>query len=93
MILDLDGKTLVVRIERWSLSYRPGSEHPIKLKPKIEMQSARVMLLDDEAAAVRRLQRRPAARLLRLLEVALLLGREFVARHGSSRYTSASRVE
>jgi hypothetical protein len=55
MILDLDGKTLVVRIERRSLGYRPGSEHPIKLKPKIEMQSARVMLLDDEAAAVRRL--------------------------------------
>lgn len=73
MILDLNGKTLVVWIERRTFGHRPGFEHAIELKPKIVMQSRRVMFLDDEAPPIRCLQCRLAARLLRLLKIALLL--------------------
>ena len=73
VVVDLDGKALVVWIERRSLRHCPGFEHAIKLKPKIVMQLGRIMLLDDEAPPVGRPQGRLAARFLRLLKITFLL--------------------
>ncbi len=94
MVLDLDSQALVVRIERRSFGHRPGLEDAIEFEPQIIMQPRRVVFLNDEAPAVRRLQLRCAARLVRLLKIAfLLVSRELVAGHGSPRYKSASRLE
>ncbi len=68
MIFHLDGEALVMRIERGAAGHRPGFEDAVELKTKIVVQPGRVMLLDDEAAAFRWLDRLLAAGLLRLLE-------------------------
>ena len=49
MVLDLDRKPLVVRIERGPARHRPGFEDAVKLQPEIVMQSRRRMLLDHES--------------------------------------------
>lgn len=70
VILDLDHETLVVRIERWPLSHRPGFEHPVELEPQIIMEPCGVVLLDHEPPPVRRLDLHLAARFAGL-EIAL----------------------
>ena len=57
MIFHLDRKALVVRIERRAFGHRPGFEDAVELKPQVVVQPRGVMFLDDEAPAVRRLDR------------------------------------
>ena len=48
MVFHLDGKALVMRIERGASSYSPGFEDAIQLKAQVIMQPRGVMLLDNE---------------------------------------------
>src|SRR5699024_5925103 len=49
MVLGLDRKTIVLRIGRRALRQSPGGEHSFVFESEIPVQSARVVLLDDEA--------------------------------------------
>ena len=49
VVLDLDRKALVVRIERGPARHRPGLEDAVELEPEIVVQAPRVVPLDDEA--------------------------------------------
>jgi len=55
MVFDLNCKPLVIRIKRRTSGHCPGFEHSIELDTKIVVHSCRIMLLDDEAATVGRL--------------------------------------
>jgi hypothetical protein len=71
VIFHLDRKALVVRIERRPLRHCPGFEDAVELEPQIVVQPGGVVLLNDEAQAVRGGHSRIIAGLLRLLEIAL----------------------
>src|SRR5699024_1913559 len=49
MVLRLHRQTVVLRIGRRALRQGPGAEHSFVFEAEIPVQSARVMLLDDEA--------------------------------------------
>src|SRR5699024_12387895 len=49
VVLGLDCQTVVLRIGRRTLRQSPGDEHSLVLESEIPVQSARVVLLDDEA--------------------------------------------
>ena len=68
MILDLYGEAFVMWIERWTSGYSPGFEDASQLQPQIVVQARSIVLLDDEAATARVLDRVLAARLRRLLK-------------------------
>ena len=57
MIFDLDRKPLVIGIERRSFGHSPGFENAIQLEPQIVVELGGVVLLDDEAATGRWLDR------------------------------------
>ncbi len=75
VVLDLDGEPLVGGVERRPLGHRPALEHAVVLEAEVVVEAPRGVLLDDEAPRRRRLLARlltgTAARLRRLLEVAL----------------------
>jgi hypothetical protein len=48
VILDLNRKPLLGRIERRPLRYGPGLEHPVHLEPEVVVQASGVVLLHDE---------------------------------------------
>ncbi len=78
MVLDLDRQPLVVRIERGPPGHGPGLEDAVEFEPQIVMQARRIVLLDHEPALLRRLDRRLAAGLGGLLEIAFFSGRSRV---------------
>ena len=49
MVLDLDRKALVVRIERGTARHGPGLEDAVELEAEVVVQARRVVPLDDEA--------------------------------------------
>src|SRR5699024_3841591 len=49
MVVGLDRQTIVLRIGRRALRQGPGDEHSFVFEPEVPVQSARMMLLDDEA--------------------------------------------
>ena len=51
MILDVDGKTLFVRIEARAARHRPALHHAVEFEPQIVVQPPRRMLLNDVAMA------------------------------------------
>ena len=58
-------------IGRRPFRHRPGFEDAVEFEPEIIVQPRRVVLLDDEPPAIRRLDGSLATRLGRLLEIAL----------------------
>ena len=64
MVLDLDGEPLLAGVEARSLRHRPALQDAVELETEIEVQPARLVLLDDEresgAAAFLREGRLPA---------------------------------
>src|SRR5258706_15726354 len=77
MVFHLDCQPLVVRIERGAARDRPGFKDAVELEPQIVMQPARIMLLDHETPLIRRFNRRFAAGLRGLFEIAFFaIGRE-----------------
>src|SRR5258708_3430284 len=82
VIFHLHREALVARIERRPLRDRPGFEDAVELQPEIIMQACRIMLLNHEAPLLRRLNRRIAAGLRGLFEIALFsIGGEVSQRH------------
>lgn len=71
VILDLDCQPLVVRVEGWAFGDSPGFKDAIELEPQVVVQPGGIMFLDDEATAIATGELRIAARLRRLLKVAL----------------------
>lgn len=69
MILDLHGKALVMRVQRWPSGDCPRLEYTVELEPQIVMQTSCSMLLDDEAETRSRGNDHLPARLGRLLEI------------------------
>jgi hypothetical protein len=71
VVLDVDGKAVLARVERDAVGDSPGDRDPVMLKAQVPVQPPRVVLLDDEA---RRALLTPALRprLGGLAEVALL---------------------
>jgi hypothetical protein len=55
VVFHFDCEAFVAGIERWPLGNGPGLEYAVELQPKIIMQPARVVLLDDKAELIRRL--------------------------------------
>src|SRR5664279_2873515 len=49
MVLDLDRKTLVVRIERGTTRHGPGLEDTVEFEAQVVVQARRGVALDDEA--------------------------------------------
>jgi len=72
VVLDLDGEPLVMWVEGRPFGNSPGFEDTVQLQPQVVVQSRGIVLLDDEAPAVRRCDMCLAARLLRLPEIALV---------------------
>ncbi|MBB4482288.1 hypothetical protein GGE46_004901 [Rhizobium etli] len=70
MVLDLDRQALVVWIERWTLGDGPALEHAVELEPQVVVQTCRIVLLNDEAAAVALLDAPFTAGLSGLLKIA-----------------------
>src|SRR5690606_3172896 len=71
MVLDVDGEALLARHQAGALGDRPALQHAVHLQAQVVVQPPRRVLLDQVAVAARRLLL-PAARLRRLLEIALL---------------------
>jgi len=71
VVLDLDRKTLVVRIERWPARHGPGLEDAIELEPEIVKHPSRVVALDDEAQPRGRRHRLLPGRFVRPGEIPL----------------------
>ncbi len=88
MVLDLDRQALVARVERRPLGHRPGLEDPVEFEPQVEVQPRRVVLLHHETQLVRGQHAVGAARLGRLLEVALGLVAAEVCGFGHALRTS-----
>src|SRR6516165_6498294 len=85
MVLDFHRQALVMRIERGPPGDRPGFEHAVKFQPEIVVQARSGMLLDHEAALLRRPDRGFAARLRGLFEIPLFaVGGEVSQRHGKT---------
>src|SRR5438105_10976825 len=53
VVLDMDGKALLSRVEARSSWYRPTLEHAVHLQAKIVMQPPRSVLLHDKAQRCR----------------------------------------
>src|SRR5579864_1012513 len=51
MILDMDGKPLVVGIKTWAAGDSPAFHHTVELEPQIVMQPTRGVLLNDVGVA------------------------------------------
>jgi hypothetical protein len=82
MIFDLYGETLVVWVKRRPTGHGPGFEDAVQFEPKIIVQPRGVVLLDDEAPAVRRPDGFFPARFPGFLEIALgFVGRKVVIGH------------
>ncbi len=73
VVLDLDSEPLLTGVEARTLRHRPALQYAVELETKVEMQPARVVLLDDESERRRRFpaRRRLARRLRRFPEIAL----------------------
>jgi hypothetical protein len=52
VVFGLHSEMILLWVGRHTLRQRPADEHPIVLKAKVEMQAARVVLLNDEAVAI-----------------------------------------
>src|SRR5581483_4316944 len=70
VVLDVDRKPLVMRIEARAPRYRPALHHAVEFEPEIVMQAARRVLLHHKAVAL--VARLTSARLRRFVEFALL---------------------
>ena len=70
MVLGVDRQPVLLRRGRDPVRDRPRVGDTIMLKPKVPVQSRRVVLLDDETRRIRRRGRTISRRLRRLLEVA-----------------------
>src|SRR4029453_5744914 len=62
VVLDMDGEVLLPGLERPPLRPRPAPERPVALEPKVVVQAARVMPLDDEDRVLRLSPLLPAER-------------------------------
>jgi hypothetical protein len=73
VILRVDRLAVVVGILRYSVRYGPRGERAVVLEPQVPVEPRGVVLLDDEARAVRIIAACAGTGLRRLAEVALLL--------------------
>ena len=74
MVFGPNGQAFVGRKVARAVGASPTQKHPIELKPKIIMQTSRVMFLDDELMAARFLSARPrlvCSRKISLLAIGL----------------------
>ena len=59
MVLGVHGEPVLVRVLRDAARQRPRDEHALVLEAQVPVQAAGVVLLDDEAALVRRRRASP----------------------------------
>jgi hypothetical protein len=91
VVLGVDRLAVLLRVLRDPVRDRPAREHAVALEPQVPVEAAGVVLLDDEARQLRLRLALAPSRLLRLLEVALLLVVGEPVRHLTRRYPRGSR--
>ena len=83
MILGADGQSVLLRVLGDALRERPGRQGAVALEPQVPVQATRVVLVDDEAVALRALRLPAGAWLRGLLERPLLLVLAELLRHAT----------
>ena len=84
VVLGLDGKALVLGVEREALGDGPGLEDAIELEAQVIVQARGGVLLDDKAGVLGGSDLRRSARLRRLREIALALVEGKLAGHDAA---------